>query len=311
MSEASGASAPSTAPASTGDAAGQVSQATRVAGGEGGDSSAGEQDSPAEAPVAKKFKLKYDGIEEEVDENALLTYAQKHKGSEKKFQEAAKMRKDAEARVEQVNALLEAIKSDPLSVLTDPALGVDVKALAQKVIEDELRELELSPEQKRLRDTEKELNDIKKRYEEEKTQREQQRLKAEEEAYYAKVETDLVDAIGASSLPKAPYVAKRVADIMVTAIEMGKDITAAKATEILENSLRSEFENMDDSTLEKLMGEKIMKRLTKSQVKRIQDSKPKVPATPKVQDVGVSTKSPSKSGDDKPKYSTKDVFKLY
>lgn len=260
-----------------------------------GSSEASTEEAAAPAPTTaaekRRLKLKFDNDEQEMDEEEVIKLAQKAKGSEKRFAEAAEMRKAAEASRKETLAVMEMLRSDPLSVLRDPALGVDVKALAQKVLEDEIRELELSPEEKTIRDLTKELEDIKTKQKDELTKAEKARAEKEEAEHIAKTEQELINAIESSDLPVSPYVGRRLIDVMQMAHDAGKDCTPAQAIKILEAGLRSEFESMDDTKLEKLLGAKTFGRLTKASVKKLEASKPKAPSV-KTEDVGQKPAAP-------------------
>src|SRR5689334_5196849 len=76
----------------------------------------------AQEAAIKKWKLKIDNSEEEVDEKTLIEYAQKAKAADKRFQEAATTKKEAEAFFE----LVKAAGDDPIlleKVFAHPAMG--------------------------------------------------------------------------------------------------------------------------------------------------------------------------------------------
>lgn len=277
--------------------------------------SAPEQEAASEQPAQsaqekkiqeeiRKYKLKIDGEEEEVDEKELIARAQKYKSATKRFEEASTIKKQAQQ-------LVELLKSDPLSVLRDPSIGVDVDSFVQKYVEDQIREMELSPEDKKVQELEKELKGIKEQYEKEKSEREQQELQAKEEAYFNQLQDEMVGAIEKSKLPYAPYVAKRVADIMLTALDMNKEITAAKAVQILESSLMSEdrdrFGKMSEDQIEEYLGEELLSRMQKHRLSKVK--KQSESPAPKV--AAVAKPEPKKEDKSSKTVNTRDFFKLY
>jgi len=105
--------------------------------------------------MRKKYELKVNGKSRSVeldlsDDKAVTDYLQKAMASDEKFQEAATLRKD-------VQQLVRTLKENPLAILTHPNVGVDVKKLAEMVINQELEDMQKSPEQKKYEAMEKEL----------------------------------------------------------------------------------------------------------------------------------------------------------
>ena len=119
------------------------------------------KETPAQAAARKKkFQVKTNGKAREVEvdldnEEEIKRYIEKAYGADEKFQEAAMTRKQAEA-------LIELLKTDPRKILSHPDLGIDVKALAHQIINEELEEMAKSPEQKRLEEMEKSLRIMRK-----------------------------------------------------------------------------------------------------------------------------------------------------
>src|SRR5690606_30231940 len=134
--------------------------------------------------------------------------------ADEKFQEAAMTRKQAEQ-------LVTLLRENPLAVLKHPELGLDVKALATQILNQELDEMQKSPEQKKLEEMERQLKDreeLLKKIEEEKRQAEMSRLQAEA---YQQIDEDITNALSNTDLPKSPYVVKRIADAMIEAVNLG------------------------------------------------------------------------------------------
>jgi len=102
--------------------------------------SAGEAAVEKAQEEIRKLKLKIDGIEQEYSEEDVIKMAQMSAAAQKRFQEAAATRKQSEE-------FLNALKTDPLSVLSHPDIGVDVKKFAEDFLLKELEKAEMSPEQ--------------------------------------------------------------------------------------------------------------------------------------------------------------------
>ena len=104
---------------------------------ESSDSKALQEEKKVEAAL-KKLKIK--GREVEVDDSKYHEFAQKGAAATETWQEAAKMKRDAEAFIHE-------LKTNPLKVLKDPNLGVDMRKIAEQFIWEQMQEESLSPEQ--------------------------------------------------------------------------------------------------------------------------------------------------------------------
>src|SRR5690606_1378668 len=139
-----------------------------------------KDDTPTEKEIKKaikRYELQVNGrkkaIELDLDnEDEVKRYLSKAMAADEKFQEAAMTRKQAEQ-------LVTLLRENPLAVLKHPELGLDVKALATQILNQELDEMQKSPEQKKLEEMERQLKDreeLLKKIEEEKRQAEMSRL---------------------------------------------------------------------------------------------------------------------------------------
>ena len=256
------------------------------------------------ADLKKKYNLKVNGKEQAVeldlnDDASVQKYLQKAMASDEKFQEAATLRKD-------VQLLVKTLKENPLSILTHPDIGIDIKMLAQQVINQELDDMQKSPEQKRMEELERELN---------KERGEKQRLTEErhaaemakhQEAQMREIDTQITDALKGSTLPKVPYVIKRISDTMVAAFDMGyKDISVKDVMPIVEKQLSEEFgglfDNSSEDVIEKLLG----KNLDRLRKKRIAAKKVGSTST-QVKDTGTAKPKEEKKEDKKQRF--EDLF---
>jgi len=89
--------------------------------------------------IARKYKVKLDGKEVEVDEDELINSYQLRKVSDQRLQEGVKARRQAEA-------FLQMLKADPRKVLSDPRIGIDVKKMAEDIIYENLQQEMMTPE---------------------------------------------------------------------------------------------------------------------------------------------------------------------
>jgi len=297
MSDAPGAAAPS-APA-----AAPSSESIESLGVDATPETDVEAETPAEETVKeakkaankRKFNLKVNGKSKEIDldmdnNEEIEKYLQKAIAADEKFQEAAMTRKQAEQ-------LVEMLRTNPKAILKHPELGIDIQKLAHEIINEQIEDMSKSPEQKRLEEMEAKL----KEYEEEKTRLENEKREAEiaklEQQAFQQLDDQISDALSGSSLPKSPYVVKRITDAMIEAVGLGYlDVTAQQVMPYVEEQLTNEiqklFEQAPDEVMEKLTGKD---RLDKYRKARVAKAKAKPIETAKqVKDSG-SQKSDSKS----------------
>lgn len=228
------------------------------------------------AALRKKYQLKVNNQVREVevdlsDDEQIKKYLQKALAADEKFQQAAEMRKIME------NIIL-TLKKDPLAVLSHPDINVDVKQLAEMILAKEIEEQQKSPEQKRIEELEralKEKEEQAKRAEEEKRRIEMAKL---EQEIFEDINRQIIEGLQKSSLPKSPYVVKRIADTMLSAINMGyHDVSIEQIIPFVEKQIYSELnaifetapEDILPSLLEKFAGKKNLDRYRKSVINKL------------------------------------------
>lgn len=83
----------------------------------------------ADDAAARKWRIKYGDDEREVDEAELLTLAQKAHGADRRFEEAASARKEAQTMKQQIAAAAQRMMDDPAEIMS--ALAGDEGRAAQ------------------------------------------------------------------------------------------------------------------------------------------------------------------------------------
>jgi len=206
-----------------------------------------------EGPAPRKHKVKVDGQEIEVDEETLLKDYQLSRASYARMQDAARIRQEAEAQVEQIRALAEQTRQDPRTIFK--ALGLDARAFAEALLTEEIENELLSPEEKELR----ELRAWRARQE---SESEAQKKKSEQEAAEAltqqagvEIESEIVDALKSSGLRATPRTVARVAEMILASLDgEGPRMKAADALQRLQPEYRSDvvemLEAQDPETIE-------------------------------------------------------------
>lgn len=233
-----------------------------------------------EAALKKAYELQVNGKSKKVEidvsnDDEVKKYLQKALAADEKFQEAAMTRKQAEQ-------LVNMLQNDPLKVLRNPALGLNVKELAEKILLQDLEEQQKSPEQKQLEEMQQKLREFeeeKKRLEDEKRQEALARMQAEQQKT---TEESMIKALEATNIPATPFSVRRVADIMINAIEAGwEDVSIEKIMPYAEEMITRDYQEMvrrnsDPDKLEKLIGKDILDGYRKSKISKVK----KTPQTP-------------------------------
>lgn len=222
--------------------------------------------------LIKKFKLKVHGkeVEEEVDldnEEELTKRFQLAKAAQVKMQEARELQKAAE---EFVNLL----KTNPRKVLNDPNIGVDLKKLAQEIINEEIEESQKTPEQREKEKLQRELEELKAKFEREEKERQErefQRLQAEQEE---KIQNDIESALQTGELPKTAYTVRKMAEMMMLALQNDIDLSPKDLVPLLRKQMQADVKDLfgaaSDDIIEELVGKERISAIRKKKVAQAQ-----------------------------------------
>ena len=275
---------------------------------------AAEQAKQAEAKKAevaalkKKFDLKVNGKSKAVeidlgDDKGLQELMQKAYAADERFQESANMKKD-------VALLVKTLKENPLAILTHPNIGVDIKKLAEQVINQEIEDMQKSPEQRKLEQLEKELKTEREEREKIAEQARQAEIARHQEEQFRQIDDEITDAIASTDLPKVPYVVKRVSDAMISAFEMGyRDVSVKDIMPIVEKQLKEEMGQWFDSSKEDALESLLGKNLERIRKKRVAAQKALPKNTPdQVKPTAASAKPKEEPKEEKKTQRFSDVF---
>lgn len=191
-----------------------------------------------EPPAPKRYKVKIDGQELEVDESELVSGYQTRKASQKAFQSAAEQRK-------QVEGLLTLIKTDPINGLKKlvghPAIGHDLKKLATEFLAGELEREAMTPEQRELAQAREQLAAYEAEKKERETQAEAAETKKLQDQYRGQYEKAILEAHQAANLPATEYTFKRVTYYLREGLKREMELTPADVMPLVEEDLRREI----------------------------------------------------------------------
>lgn len=238
---------------------------------EGGDEAQAKAEAKAEAK--RKFKLKDEDGEYEVDEDELQKGYQRARAANKKFEQAANVRK-------QVEGLVQALREQPAAIL-EKVLGD--KSKVRETMEAYLRgiyEEEMLPEpDRKLKEVERREQALAEKERQEAEAKETQafeQAKAQAFERNAKLVTEILQA---GDLPKTPFTVKRVAEYLVKAKQNGWKVTREDIAEMVKEDYQTEgkpkFDDMEGDKILDLIGETNVKKVQEALLRRAQ---PKVAA---------------------------------
>lgn len=221
------------------------------------------------APVVKKFKVKVDGQESEVEESELIAGYQTRKASAKHMEEAAAMRKQSE----QFIAML---KKDPIKILSHPALGHDLRKLAEEylggVLEDEL----LDPTARELKQLKRQMQEA-----EEKTKAEKEdadgRIQEELRGRYTEhYNTAILKVLETSGLPKTSDTVKRMAYYLHQGLVHRMDLKPEDVVDLVREdyliTIKDLLGSAEAEKLVELLGADVVKKVRKVEVEKIKNN---------------------------------------
>jgi hypothetical protein len=270
------------------------------------ENSTDEEIEQAQAEIARRISMKINGVEEEFDLGnddhieRLKEMAQKGEGADRKFQEAAALRK-------QMEAFVQLMQDNPIEALK--RIGHDPDALAEKHMQARIDEMQKSPEQLEREALQKELEDLRKereRIEQEKVQAERQ---AAQEAYSRQLDNDITEALDKSTLPKSPLVVKRIAEYLAAGLQKNPKISVKDVMPIVERQVQKDvrdmFGKMSEDMIEQIIGKEFIDKVRK---KRIAKMKNPVETASSVKSTGKSEINASAPKADPKPVSAKDFF---
>jgi hypothetical protein len=250
-------------------------------------SKADKEEAKKELAKAKhKYKLKVDGKEEEwegTDED-IQRELQLAKKARKEIQTSSELKKE-------LAQFLQMLKTDPRSVLADPSIGVDLKAFAQQIINEQIEEELKSPEQREKEKLERELEELRKFHKEQEEARRTDEYNRLVQKTEQELEEQVASALETSGLPKTPYILKRMSDVMLSGLENDKEVSPKQALAIVRREMHKDLKDMfsvsPEDLIEELIGSDNIKRLNKRQLAKI---KAAVPSLSSIKDTGAKPK---------------------
>ena len=189
---------------------------------------------------ARTYKVKIDGVHQEIDEATLIKGYQLEQVANKRIEDSSKLYKNLKPYI----PIVEALQKGDLSVLKKIGLKPeDIRKFSEQELQEYLDEQDMNPDQRALAETRIERDLLK-------AQTEQLNQKAvedkrEEEAQRAgeRIDTEMRDALEGSKIPlKGNFkLVRRVAEDMYSQIEAGN---VANASQSLTRVLVTRYERI-------------------------------------------------------------------
>jgi hypothetical protein len=264
--------------------------------------------------MIKQLQIKFNGKEyteelpfeiEDTPENVdyMRKQAQMSRLAQSSSQERAQLEKD-------VRNFVDELRKNPKKLLADPTIGIDLKRLAKEIIEEEIENSQKSPEQLEKEKLQAELKAIKEERENEKKEaleRNKSRLESEAIERY---DVLMSQALEKSTLPKSPYVIKKMASLLELGLREGLDVTPEDVMPLVEDEIRNDvkdmFATMPDEVFEAFIGRERINNIRKKNIAKAKQAA-QVTQAAKVQDTGAK-KSEAKADAKDEKVSFKQFF---
>jgi hypothetical protein len=226
----------------------------------------------------RKFKVKVDGIEQEVSEKDLISCYSTNAHATKKSQEAAAIRKQAEQ-------FIELLQTNPLKVLQNPVLGVDLKKMSEDFLLQQYQD-EIDPKGAENRRMKEQLEEIAAEKQTQREAEEQRRLAANTQKWMDHYVRDIDSAI--SSSKTLPQNNEAVYDRVIHYLQLGctdeyiaRNGRSASAAEVLplveeefKKQTKSLYSGLSPEQLLEYFGEEIASKIRKADVARIKNPIP-------------------------------------
>lgn len=221
--------------------------------------------SPKEQKLIKKYQLKIDGRLEDFEldlnnDEEVKKYLQMGRSGQNKMQQAAEMRKATEE-------FIELLKTNPRRVLTDPNIGVDLKKLAQEIINEQIEDAQKTPEQRQIEDYKKQLEEIKAKQDKDEKDRKSAEYNRLVKDHEEKVQHNIETALKGSDLPKTPYTVRKMVEMMQIALANNVDLSPSDIVPLIRKQMIADYKELttaaSDDILEDLIGKDNISRIRK------------------------------------------------
>ena len=230
----------------------------------------GGKPAPAKAPVAapsigdiakeatRKYKVKVDGADHEVDEAELVRGYGHQRAANKILQEGKSARSQAEQFISMMKdpeQFYEAAKK----------MGHDPRVLAEKYLSAQLEDELMDPREKELKDTKAKLKHYDDLERKQLEQVEEKRHNELRERYQKDYETSFITALQESKLPPTKGMVAEMAKYISRSAKIGFVMSASEAAQLVKEDVQrsqlSLFGDSDGDTLLRLLGDEAANKI--------------------------------------------------
>jgi hypothetical protein len=248
----------------------------------------------------KKWKVKIDQEEAEVDEQELVRGYQRAKSANKRFEEASRLYKEAAP-------YLTAKQKGDLNTLLSDLPDEKKREWAENYLGEWLRLQQMDPTERENLEYKKKLE----QYEKEKSEREQEERSQAEKAQRqqlalqakSEIDTQIAEAVKSSGLKPTPRLIARIADeMLISHNARGERLPASEAMKRADQALRGDVQSliseMPTDKLVDYLGKDIINKILRHSTDQVRSNSPfGKPQAPK-QETREPVKSEGKKTDD-------------
>lgn len=192
-----------------------------------------------------------------------------NKGAQQSMQSQAQL----ESEVKQFVA---AMKSDTKGALS--RMGIDPKQFAAMMLEEELKEQAMSPEERERNELRSKLKAIENERSKEKEEFTKKELERTTQMEYERISTKMEEAIKTSGLPQDPAIVKRMAHYMLIGNEYGVKLEPSEVVEVVRDEMFAELKSLVSKLgadkVEELLGKEALNAIRKKNVAKATKTTP-------------------------------------
>ena len=221
---------------------------------------------PAAAPQEppRKLKFKADGQEIELPESEVLELASAGRAANQRFQEAAKLRREAEE-------IYKIAKANPQEFFQKT--GMNAREWAEKFLLGELQKEAETPEQKKARENEEKLRKYEASEKEQKDKELNEERSRATAAERERLDKAFTKALFDSGLPRTKFTVKRMAELQLINIknkfELPPERLAKLVREDYVNEQKALMGSLEGDQLLEFLGPELTKKFSKAQIAKL------------------------------------------
>jgi len=208
--------------------------------------------------IARKFKVKINGAEQEVDEGELIRGYSHQQAANKAMQEGKRALKQAE---QLVNMLKD--KGQLFNVIKE--LGHDPRQLTEEYLVKQLEEEMLDPKDRAIRERDQRIKDFEEKEKRELEKISQQRHEELKQKFAQQYNQEFVQALQAEKLPPTKVTVAEMARYISRASKVGFEMSATEAAQLVRQDIvdrqKRIIADADPETLINLFGKEVVDKI--------------------------------------------------